>query len=86
MPPQRGRLLAAGGSLDTSFQYIMKCDVYIRKEQYASLVLSSAKNECARVQLCIITVGAKCYDCSDVFLRLVRMACGNGLTYAEQYG
>ena len=34
----------------------------------------------------IITVGAKRFDCSDVFLRLVRMACGNGLKYGELYG
>ena len=40
------------GSRDTSFQYIMKCDVYIRKVQYASLVLSSATNELRlRVQI-----------------------------------
>ena len=30
----------ASGFHDTSFQYVMKCDVYIRKELYANVVLS----------------------------------------------
>ena len=48
-----------------------------------SLILSFAG-----VLVCsfIITVGAKRFDCSDVFLRLVKMACGNGLKYGELYG
>ena len=34
----------------------------------------------------VMTVGAKRFDCSDVFLRLVKMAYRNGLKYGELYG
>ena len=52
LPPQRGRLLTAVGFRDTSFS-VHHENVYIRKVQYASLVLSSATNELrlrARIQ------------------------------------
>ena len=55
--------------------------------QYASLVLSSATERVCSAYSFIITVGAKCYDCSDVFSRLVsRWHVGTGSRHAEQYG
>ena len=67
------------GSRDTSFQYIMKCDVYIRKVQYASLVLSSATND-VTTQSPNRSTNEKTYVFPDeniVIVCVVRFHCGD---------